>query len=119
MQDNVEHIDIGGESDEQIMKDTHFYAYLKSEGVTKVEIRFKQPQLETESYEMTKIEEGIYYNMVRIPEDWLECKYSYVKTTMQQTLQETIAVKTEIEASKKGRLLKLNSIFDFPEEKIF
>jgi hypothetical protein len=68
------------------MKDTHFYAYLKSEGVVKVEIRFKQPQLEPDTYEMAKIEEGIYYKMVRTPEDWQDCKYSYIKTTLQLTL---------------------------------
>lgn len=101
------------------MKDTHFYAYIKSEGVVKVEIRFKQPQWETETYEMTKIEEGIFYKMVRIPEDWQDFKYSYIKTSLQQTLQENNVVKTEIDANKKGRSLKHDSIFDFPEEKIF
>ncbi len=36
-------MDIVDSCEEQVMRDVHFYAYLKSDGVAKVEIRFKQP----------------------------------------------------------------------------
>ena len=69
---------IGSDNGEEIQKEVHFYCYLRSEGVSKVELRFKQPA-DSVIFEMTKVEECIYYTVVKLPEDCKECKYTYVK----------------------------------------
>ena len=98
-------------------RDVSFYCILKNEQASKLEIRFKQPA-ELGNIEMTKIDECIYYAEVKIPEECPEYRYSYVRQG--QIMMHEQDTKVEQEANKKGKFMRLDSIFDFPDEiKVF
>ena len=104
-----------GESDGA--KEVYFYCYLKSEYTSKLEIRFKQPA-ELGNIEMTKIDDCIYQAEVKIPGNCSEYQYSFARQGVASMTEQDS--RSEFEANKKGKFMKLESIFDFPDEvKVF
>lgn len=105
-----------------VEREIHFYCITMRNndrpadvGMSKFELRFKQPHLEP--VKMEQVEDCIHHAVVRVIGEVREFKYMYVRLGYHTDLEEEKL--SEQEKSRGKKFAGLASIFDFLEKDLF